>query len=104
MLLPSVARWNESLVVPPLGGGPSLYAGLELNHAIPPKDGTTNGLPQRLSKLAAAGGLPARLRDAGIPREDLPVLAAEAAKQWTGAFNPRPFDYDGAVEIYECAY
>jgi alcohol dehydrogenase len=104
MLLPSVARWNESFVVPPLGGGPSLYAGLELNHAIPPKDGTTNGLPQRLAEFAAAGGLPARLRDAGIPREDLPVLAAEAAKQWTGAFNPRPFDYDGAVEIYECAY
>ena len=104
MLLPSVVRWNESFVVPPSGGPSQLYEALAYQPALPPEGGTTNGLAQRLNELAAAGGLPTRLRDAGIPREDLPLLAAEAAKQWTGTFNPRPFDYDGAMEIYECAF
>jgi hypothetical protein len=30
--------------------------------------------------------------------------AADAAKQWTGTFNPRPFDAAGALEIYKAAY
>jgi alcohol dehydrogenase class IV len=34
----------------------------------------------------------------------LPTLAAEAATQWTGTFNPRPFDAAAALEIYERAY
>jgi hypothetical protein len=32
------------------------------------------------------------------------MLAEEAAEQWTGRFNPRPFDAAGALEIYQCAY
>ena len=35
---------------------------------------------------------------------DLRTLASEAAEQWTGTFNPRPFDAMGALEIYECAF
>ena len=31
-------------------------------------------------------------------------LAEEAAKQWTGTFNPRPFDAAGALELYQLAY
>ena len=31
------------------------------------------------------------------------TLAAEAAEQMTGRFNPRPFDADAAKEIYRCA-
>jgi alcohol dehydrogenase len=50
------------------------------------------------------GGLPGRLRDANVRREDLPALASDAARQWTGTFNPRPFDEQGALEIYECAF
>jgi alcohol dehydrogenase len=61
-------------------------------------------LARRLEALAAAGGLRTRLRDAGVPREDLPALAQGAAKEWTERFNPRPFDVAGALEIYQCAY
>jgi alcohol dehydrogenase len=39
-----------------------------------------------------------------VKREDLLRLAEEAAKQWTGTFNPRPFDQAGAMEVYEQAY
>ena len=32
------------------------------------------------------------------------MLAAEAATQWTGTFNPRPFDKVAALELYERAW
>jgi alcohol dehydrogenase class IV len=45
-----------------------------------------------------------QLRPTVIAKDDLPMLAAEAAEQWTGTFNPRPFDQQGAMEVYEWAY
>jgi alcohol dehydrogenase len=61
-------------------------------------------LPERLEKMATAAGLATRLSALGVPREDIPLLAENAAAQWTGRFNPRPFDRAGAIEVYECAY
>jgi alcohol dehydrogenase class IV len=54
--------------------------------------------------LAQAGGLETRVGALGAPESDLPLLAEEAAKQWTGRFNPRSFDAAAALEIYRCAY
>jgi hypothetical protein len=31
-------------------------------------------------------------------------LASDAATQWTGTFNPRPFDAAAALALYERAY
>ena len=61
-------------------------------------------LAERLEELARAGGLPATLRELGVPRDDLPALAADAATQWTGTFNPRPFDAAAALALYERAF
>jgi alcohol dehydrogenase len=61
-------------------------------------------LAARLEELARAGGLPATLRDVGVVKSDLPALAADAATQWTGTFNPRPFDAAGALALYQLAY
>jgi len=61
-------------------------------------------LAARLEELAYAGGLAGSLDTLGVPREDLPALAADAATQWTGANNPRPFDAGAALELYERAY
>jgi alcohol dehydrogenase len=61
-------------------------------------------LPTLLGNFAASAGLPTRLRDAGVRRDDLGSMAHDAAAQWTGRFNPRPFDAAGALEVYECAY
>ncbi len=61
-------------------------------------------LGARLDDLARAGSLPRRLRDASVPAGDIAALAADAAQQWTGKFNPRPFDRTGALEVYQCAY
>jgi len=64
----------------------------------------TEALARRLEELVTAGGLQANLSGAGIKEIDLPNLAAEAAEQWTGTFNPRPFNKEGAMEVYSCAY
>lgn len=93
VLLPHVVRWNA----------PVVHAGYnELAQVI----GLTSAeeLADRLAQLAQAGGLPGNLRALAIPRADFPVLAAAASKQWTGTFNPRPFDATGAKELYEWAF
>ena len=61
-------------------------------------------LAQRLEAMAVAGGLRQTLSEAGINANDLSMLAGEAAEQWTGRFNPRPFDIKGALEVYQCAF
>jgi alcohol dehydrogenase len=47
--------------------------------------------------------LPSSLSACGVDRRMLPMLAAEAASQWTAKFNPRPVDIHSLQELYECA-
>ena len=61
-------------------------------------------LAATLERFAAAGGLGGRLRDHGVLSDALPDLASLAAEQWTGTFNPRPFDATAALEIYRAVY
>jgi alcohol dehydrogenase len=56
-----------------------------------------------LEDTAQEAGLPASLGAFGDAAAALDQLAAEAAAQWTGRFNPRPFDAAAAREIYRCA-
>jgi alcohol dehydrogenase len=61
-------------------------------------------LAARLEQFARASGLGGALQDHGVPGGALPELADLAAQQWTGTFNPRPFNAAGALEIYRAAY
>jgi len=61
-------------------------------------------LPDLLTRLFAAGGVPLRLRDHGVALESLPALASTAATQWTAQFNPRPVQETDLHAIYESAY
>ncbi len=98
VMLPHVVRWNARTVA-------SYYdelldvAGKSDHHGNP-----GDALASRLEELAVAGELPRALRAIGATRDDLAVLAPEAAEQWTGKFNPRSFDTAGAREVYECAF
>ena len=100
MLLPSVVRWNEQAV------GKRYETLLKLSRAAgdSPDLSPTESLARRLEELTTAGGLRTELSAAGVAKNELPDLAAEAAAQWTGTFNPRPFTKDGAMEVYSCAY
>jgi alcohol dehydrogenase len=100
MLLPTVVRWNRPVAS-------ERYAELaRVSHLNSASDNNeaSESLAQRLEQLAAAGDLQGSLGVAGVEREDLPLLADDAARQWTGGFNPRPFDAKGALEVYESAY
>ena len=100
MLLPSVVRWNGPIAV-------ERYRDLlNLSTANPgsPSDQPFESLARRLEELATAGGLGSTLHESGVASIDLQALAAEAAEQWTGSFNPRPFDIKGAMEVYKWAF
>jgi alcohol dehydrogenase len=98
MLLPSVVRWNAPVAA-------ERYAELlKLSNTGAGGENSAESLARRLEELAAAGGLRRSLGEAGVPLADLSMLAEEAAEQWTGRFNPRPFNPTGALEVYQCAF
>jgi alcohol dehydrogenase len=100
MLLPSVVRWNA----PAASARYAELLKLSNKDARDAVGDSAEGLAQRLEELATAGGLQRTLGGAGVPLSDLSMLAEEAAEQWTGRFNPRPFDSKGALEVYQCAF
>ena len=97
ILLPHVVRWNAQVAV-------ERYAALIGSPRRRARDeDAAETLARRLEDLARAGGLAMTLSDSGVEESTIPDLAALAAAQWTGTFNPRPFDADGAAEIYRAA-
>ncbi|MDQ1590351.1 MAG: alcohol dehydrogenase [Pyrinomonadaceae bacterium] len=97
LLLPHVVRWNSTVVA-------ARYAEL-LRITRREVDDTDAGdaLAARLDELKAAGALDTDAGAAYVAEGDLEMLAADAARQWTGTFNPRPFDAGGALELYRRA-
>jgi alcohol dehydrogenase len=91
LMLPAVVRWNGAVL-------PEPYAGLM---AAAGRSGGPDALADRLEALAARGGLPRRLAAVGALSEEIPALAADAAQEWTGTFNPRPFDASAARDLYQ---
>jgi len=98
ILLPQVVRWNASVAA-------EGYAALLGSPRRRARDlDAAETLARRLEDLVRAAGLPGRLEEVGIQGEALPELADLAAEQWTGTFNPRPFDAAGALGIYRAAF
>jgi alcohol dehydrogenase len=60
-------------------------------------------LADRVAALVAKAGLATRLATRGVEPEKLPQLAASAAKQWTGTFNPRKVGEEELLELYKQA-
>ena len=61
-------------------------------------------LEKRLTEILEASGLEARLRDLGVEEHDIPALAEEAVKQWTGTFNPVKADKTFLSALYRAAW
>ena len=97
LMLPHVVRFNAASCSTP-------YA--ELLHDIgidAAPDAAGDELAAWLSRLLAAANLSTTLSALGIPAADGPVLAAAAATQWTGGFNPRQASIDDFTRLYEAA-
>ena len=98
ILLPHVVRWNARVAF-------ERYAALIGSPRRRARDeDAAETLARRLEDLARAGALAMTLSDSGVAKSAIPELAAQAAAQWTGTFNPRPFDAEGAAEIYRSAF
>jgi alcohol dehydrogenase len=98
VMLPHVIHFNACTV-------PHLYedlieeAGLQNGHV----DHAAETLATHLARLMKLAHLPTTLTACGVSRGILPLLAEEAAQQWTARFNPRPVTEKEILGIYEAA-
>lgn len=60
-------------------------------------------LADHVTQIVEAASSPTRLTECDVEPALIPQLAAEAANQWTGKFNPRPVDSRCFEELYTCA-
>jgi alcohol dehydrogenase len=100
LMLPHVIRHNARQIA-------SWYH--ELLQVAGPIDGTSSHkksadvLAEWICSMARRAGLADSLGECGVAREHLPALAAEAAKQWTGTFNPVDLAESDFQHLYESA-
>lgn len=99
VMLPHVVRFNGTAVG-------NLYADLvaDLGKSTNGPVDAAEQLATYLESLVANWGMPTSLVQCHAREELMPVLAQEAAKQWTGTFNPRPVSVDSLQELYRCAF
>jgi len=99
LMLPAVVRFNatDPDVAP-------LYHQLALQGEL--IEAGTNGTPagekiaRFLCNYQRDSGLPRSLSEFEVSDDDIELLAEDAAKQWTGTFNPRPVGRKEFAELY----
>jgi alcohol dehydrogenase len=98
LMLPHVVRFNGEQ-----HGGwyDELLDGISGINGKPPVG--VEGLCELVTEFAARAGLATRLRDVGVEVDKLPELAVDAAKQWTGTFNPRKVGEAELLALYQAA-
>jgi alcohol dehydrogenase len=101
LMLPHVIRFNGEEF--PQWYGDLLEATGGVNGFPNPTEGP-NGLADFVAELVARAGLANRLADCGVKKEKLSELAASAAQQWTGNFNPREVDQQSLLQLYQGAF
>ena len=57
-----------------------------------------------LTRLVSNAGLEVKLAALGVEQDKLQSLAAAAAEQWTGTFNPRAVDSESLLGLYQNAF
>jgi alcohol dehydrogenase len=98
IMLPHVIRFNAPIVG-------NLYADMTHDVGLPNGDehSAAEVLAGRLTSLMHRAGLPTTLAGCGVSPGIFPVLAEEAAQQWTVRFNPRPATENDLLGLYEAA-
>ena len=70
----------------------------------PGHDHAPETLVKRIEMLLDLAGMPRRLAGSGAEAKLIPLLAEEATRQWTAAFNPRPVSKEDFETLYENAF
>jgi alcohol dehydrogenase len=104
LMLPHVVRWNGQVVSDRYHQLVKTSSTTSQTASRSGPENAAESLASRLEELLLLGGLKRGLKAAGVPVDDLPLLAEEAGRQWTGQFNPRSFGTKEALELYHHAY
>jgi alcohol dehydrogenase len=102
LMLPHVVRCNAADPATRLAYA-ELAGAAELAGVSPGPDGAVAALIARLETLLNLAGIPRSLDEAGVAASQIPQLAAEAARQWTANFNPRPLTVADFATLYAAA-
>jgi alcohol dehydrogenase len=103
LMLPGVIRFNARdpdcrFAYAELASTPEIACVSEgLDYAV-------SALIGRLEALLNAATIAPSLQALGIDRAAVPMLAEEAARQWTASFNPRPVSPAEFAALYEAAF
>ncbi|MCP1621908.1 iron-containing alcohol dehydrogenase [Pseudomonas nitroreducens] len=101
LVLPEVIRFNA----PSAGALYAELAPLLLGERLRSDADRTEQFIAELADLSPRSGLPARLREAGVPEDSLPRLAADAMlQQRLLVNNPREVSESDALAIYRAAF
>lgn len=102
IMLPHVVRFNAADAVAARAYA-SLASGPEIACVSEGIWQAVEALVARLEHLLNAAQMPRSLAECGVREALIPVMAQEAAGQWTARFNPRPIDSAGFEQLYRAA-
>ena len=100
VMLPSVIRYNGEAFDDLYRQVLAISADLP---GYPSADKGADGLASLIQSWVDEAGLATNLNQLSINGEKLDLLSADAAKQWTGHFNPREVDADEFSKLYQSA-
>jgi alcohol dehydrogenase len=66
--------------------------------------GSIDHLVARLDGLLNLAGIPRSLAECNVKEAAISTMAAEAAQQWTAAYNPRTLTAADFARLYESAF
>jgi alcohol dehydrogenase len=100
LMLPHVVRHNARLVGDWYRELLSSTANVDGDSHL---DHPAESLADWISGIAQKAGLAGKLSECGVSRDAIPHLAAAAARQWTGSFNPVDLSEKDYQRFYEAA-
>jgi alcohol dehydrogenase len=95
-MLPHVVRFNAHSVKPQYDQLASA------TNAVSGDD--AEALATFITEITQHAELATRLEPQGVSADKLPMLAADAAKQWTAQFNPRTVEVEDLLALYQQAF
>ena len=101
LMLPHVIRFNGELYDEWYS---ELLAVRRMCRGSAPPSAGAKGLADFVTELVDAAGLKIKLDQCGVQQDKMSDLAAAAAQQWTGTFNPREVDQKSLLGIYQNAF
>ncbi|HAB17307.1 MAG TPA: iron-containing alcohol dehydrogenase [Verrucomicrobiota bacterium] len=103
LMLPHVVRFNAARDEATKRAYAELASAPEIACVSDGLDAAVDALVARIESLLNRAGIPRSLPEAGGNANLIGELAAEAAKQWTSNFNPRPASVDDFAALYRSA-